>query len=124
MDWTIGVLGFDSQQGLGIFLFTTASRTALGHTQPLIQWVPGSLSLGVEWPGHEADHSPPSGAEVKNIWSYTSMPEYFFMAWCLVKHRDDNTAYLTSLAVCLALLPNVCHDTVSFLCLGILIVTN
>jgi hypothetical protein len=25
-----GVLGFDSGQGLGIFLFTTASRTALG----------------------------------------------------------------------------------------------
>jgi hypothetical protein len=31
----IGVLGFDSQRGLGIFLFTTASRTALGPTQPL-----------------------------------------------------------------------------------------
>jgi hypothetical protein len=34
---TIGVLGFDSRQGLGIFLFTTASRTALGPTQPPIQ---------------------------------------------------------------------------------------
>jgi hypothetical protein len=32
--------------GLGIFLFTTASRTALGPTQLPIQWVPGSLSLG------------------------------------------------------------------------------
>jgi hypothetical protein len=37
--WTIGVLGFDSQWGLGIFLFTTASRTALRPTQPPIQWV-------------------------------------------------------------------------------------
>jgi hypothetical protein len=35
--WTIGVLGFDSWRGLGIFLFTTASRTALGPTQPPIQ---------------------------------------------------------------------------------------
>jgi hypothetical protein len=51
--------------GLGIFLFTTASRTALGPIQPPIQWVPGAVSLEVEWPGREADHSPPSSAEVK-----------------------------------------------------------
>jgi hypothetical protein len=30
-----------------------------------IQWVPGALSLGVKPPGREADHSPPSSAEVK-----------------------------------------------------------
>jgi hypothetical protein len=30
-------LGFDSQRGLGIFLFTTASRTALEPIQPPIQ---------------------------------------------------------------------------------------
>jgi hypothetical protein len=59
---------------LEIFLFTTASRTALGPTQPPIQWVPGALSLGVKWPGCEADHSPPSSAEAKNAWSYTSTP--------------------------------------------------
>jgi hypothetical protein len=45
--WTIGVLGFDSRWGLGIFLFTTASRTALDTTQPPIQWVPGALCFGV-----------------------------------------------------------------------------
>jgi hypothetical protein len=43
-----------------------------GDTQPPIQWVPGALSLGVKRPGREADHSPPSSAEVKNAWSYTS----------------------------------------------------
>jgi hypothetical protein len=32
---------------------------------------------------HEADHSPPSGTKVKNAWSYTSTPQYIFMAWCL-----------------------------------------
>jgi hypothetical protein len=61
----IGVLGFDSRRGPGIFLFTTASRTALRPTQPPIQWVQGALSLGIKRPGHEADHSPPSSAEVK-----------------------------------------------------------
>jgi hypothetical protein len=30
-------------------------------------------------------------AEVKNAWSYTSTPQYFFMAWYLVKHRDNFT---------------------------------
>jgi hypothetical protein len=51
--------------GAGNFLFTTAPKMALGPTQPLIQWVLGSLSLGVKRPGREADHSPPSSAEVK-----------------------------------------------------------
>jgi hypothetical protein len=25
----------------------------------------------------------------KNAWSYTSTPQYAFMTWCLVKHRDN-----------------------------------
>jgi hypothetical protein len=79
MGWMIGVLGFDSRRGLGIFLFTTASRTALGLAQPPIQWVTEALSLGVKRPGREADHSPPSSAEVKNTWSYTSLLQYVFM---------------------------------------------
>jgi hypothetical protein len=51
-------------RGLGIFLFTTASITVLGPTQLPIQWVTGALTLGVKRPGREADHSPPSIAEV------------------------------------------------------------
>jgi hypothetical protein len=58
--------GFEARQGLGIFLFITASRPALGSTQSPIQWVPNALSLGVKPPRREADHSPPSSAEVKN----------------------------------------------------------
>jgi hypothetical protein len=92
---TIGVLRFDSRRGLGIFLFITVSRTALGPTQPPIQWIPAALSLGVKRPRHEADYSPPSSAEVKNTWSYTSTPPYVFMAWCLVKYRDNFTLYFT-----------------------------
>jgi hypothetical protein len=60
--------------GLGILLLTTASSTALGPTQPPIQWVPGALSLEVKRPGREAHHSPPSSAEVKNAWRYISTP--------------------------------------------------
>jgi hypothetical protein len=48
------------------FFLTPASRPVLGPTQPPIQWVPGVLSLEVKRPGREADHSPPSSAEVKN----------------------------------------------------------
>jgi hypothetical protein len=55
-------------------LFTTVSRTALGPIQPPIRWVPGAFSLGAKRPGREADHSPPSSAEIKNAWSYTSNP--------------------------------------------------
>jgi hypothetical protein len=86
---TIGVLRFDSRWGLRIFLFTTASRTALGPTQPPTQWVPRAISLGVEWQGRETDHSPQCTNKVKNVRSYTSTPQYAFMAWCLVKHRDN-----------------------------------
>jgi hypothetical protein len=50
---------------LGIFLFITASRTALGPTQPPIEWVQGALSLGVKRPGLEAHHSFPSSAAVE-----------------------------------------------------------
>jgi hypothetical protein len=77
--------------------YTTASRMALGPIQPPIQWVPEALSLGVKRPGREADHSPPSIAEVKNARSYTSTPQYVFMAWCLVKHSDNFTFYLFAL---------------------------
>jgi len=34
----------------------------------------------MRWLGREADHSPPSSAEVTNEWSYNSTPQYAFMA--------------------------------------------
>jgi len=62
------------RQGLGYFLFATASGPFLGPTQPPIQRVPGALSPGVKRPGHESDQSPPFSFKVKNAWSYTSTP--------------------------------------------------
>jgi len=61
----IGFLEFGSRRGLGIFLFTTSSRPALGPTHTPIRWVPVALYLGVKRPGREADHSPPSRAKVR-----------------------------------------------------------
>jgi hypothetical protein len=64
-----------------VFIFFTSSRPVVGGpTQPPIQWVPEALSLGVDRPGREADYSPPTSAEVKNTWIYTSNPPYAFMA--------------------------------------------
>jgi hypothetical protein len=52
--------------------FPHLSRPALGPTQPPVQWVPG-LSRGERRPGRDADHTPPSRAEVKKEFSYTSI---------------------------------------------------
>jgi hypothetical protein len=108
---------FESRQGPGIFLFIIASRTALGSTQPPIQWVPGGLSLGVKQPQYEADHSPPSSAEVKNAWSYTSTPQYATMAWCSVKKKkpSDNLTFLTLIYVTLK---NIISLSCNFFCKG------
>jgi hypothetical protein len=57
------------------FLFFKSSRPAVGHIQPPIQWVPGTLS-----PGREAGHSPPASAEVKKIVIYTSTSPYAYTA--------------------------------------------
>jgi hypothetical protein len=51
-DRRIGVL---FPGGKEIYVFST------GLTQPLIQWVPGSLSPEVKWPELEAGYSSPSG---------------------------------------------------------------
>jgi len=41
--------------------------------QPLFKWYLDSFSRGKQ-PGNEADHSPLCSAEIKNAWSYTSIP--------------------------------------------------
>jgi hypothetical protein len=80
----------------GIFLFTTASRTSMGPTQPTIQWVSGALSLGLKRPEREADHLSPSSAKVKEcVEPYLHSPNT--PSWLdaqLKKHRDNFTFYL------------------------------
>jgi len=47
-------MGSDSLQGQEVFL---SSKNI--HTQPPVQWVPGSISMKVKQLGHEADFLPP-----------------------------------------------------------------
>jgi hypothetical protein len=51
---------------------------------PPIKWVPGDFSPELKRPGREANHTPPTSAQVKKTWTYTSTAPYVFMAWCLV----------------------------------------
>jgi hypothetical protein len=46
----------------------------LGHTQPLIQWVPGAVSLGMKLPRRETDHSPPSSDKLKSVGAMAALP--------------------------------------------------
>jgi hypothetical protein len=48
-----------------VSLPTVTSRSALGPTQPPIQWVSRALSLRIKQPGRKADHSSPSSAQLK-----------------------------------------------------------
>jgi hypothetical protein len=77
--------GVHSRQGQWWdFLFRYRLQTGSGAH-------PASCPKGtpeVKQPGREADHSSPPSAEVKNAWSCTSFPQYVFMAWYLVNHRD------------------------------------
>jgi hypothetical protein len=70
---------FDSRQRLGIFLFTTASRPALGSTQPTIQWI-GGYFPGIRRPGRETDNSPPSKSKIILHRSSPSLPHT--SSWC------------------------------------------
>jgi hypothetical protein len=91
----IRVLGFDTRRGLGIFLFTTASRTALGSTQPPLQWVQDALSLGAKRPEHETEHLLPSSAEVKECMEFfLHSPNTLSWRGAQLKNHRDKFIYL------------------------------
>jgi hypothetical protein len=92
-------LQFKFRQGMRIFLFATASRPAMGPTQPAIQWIPGDFSLGVKRPGSEADHSPPSSAKIKEcVELYLHSPNMtsWRVAHLKTKARDNFTFTFSS----------------------------
>jgi hypothetical protein len=65
--WTAG---FHSRQWQVFFPFTTF-RAAHTHR------IPEALSAGLKGQGREADHSPPSTAEVRNFGALTPLPISF-----------------------------------------------
>jgi hypothetical protein len=69
-----------SPGGVKNFLFSTSSRLALGTKQPHIQCVLEALSPMVKRLEREAVRSPPTSAEVKKTWIYTSTLPCVFMA--------------------------------------------
>jgi hypothetical protein len=77
--WMIEEQWFDLWQGQGIISLLQSVQTSSG-THPasdsMCTWV--SLPRSKVAVG-EADHTPPSSAEIKNEWSYTSTPSYDFM---------------------------------------------
>jgi hypothetical protein len=57
-----------------IFLFSPRSKLALEPTLPPIQWVPRAIFSEVKQPKPDADHLPPSIAEVQNGGSIPPLP--------------------------------------------------
>jgi hypothetical protein len=78
------------------------SRPTLGPSQSSIQSLPAALSSGIKRPGREADHSPPSSAEVKNDGAIPPLPHMSSMAQCLVKQRDRFTFYCKRKPICIS----------------------
>jgi hypothetical protein len=75
-DWEVGV-----QVPVGSRFFTSpcCPDRLCGPPNLLYNGYGGSF-LRVKRPGREADHSPPTSAEVKKMWIYTSTCPYAFMA--------------------------------------------
>jgi hypothetical protein len=74
-DWLRdGQPGFDFCQRQETCFYSTAFSVTLGPTQPPIHWISGTIYSRVKLQGGEADHSPPSDTEVKNVELYLHAP--------------------------------------------------
>jgi hypothetical protein len=91
MGWTAGVRFLAEES---YFLYSTTSRPTPEPTQPPIQWVLGAVSPRLKWPGRVTDNLPPSSAKVKNVGAIPPLPQYVFMTWCSIGHREHFTFYL------------------------------
>jgi hypothetical protein len=78
--WAEGPRGQSSSAGRVKNFHFSLPRPAQRFIQSPIQWMPGALSPGLKRQGREADHLPPTSAEVKKTWIYISAAPCSFMA--------------------------------------------
>jgi hypothetical protein len=70
---------------MGIFSLCHHFQTDSGSHSDSYPMGTGTIIPGAKRPGHEGDHSSSSSIKVKNVWSYTSTPQYVFVVWCFIK---------------------------------------
>jgi hypothetical protein len=73
-DWTTKKSGLDPPHKQETVSILKRAIADLGATEPPTQPMPTARSLGVNRSKPEANHSPAPSSEVKNAWSYTSIP--------------------------------------------------
>jgi hypothetical protein len=86
--------------GAGNFSLRYRVHTGSGTLPASYPMGTGDLSPGLKWPEREAHRSPPSSAEAKNAWSYTStLPNTPSWPGAQLKkrHRDSFTLTFTLL---------------------------
>jgi hypothetical protein len=71
-----GRSGFNSRQGKVLSLLHNIQAGSRAN-QPHIQWVPWTVSHGVNQRKRKADHSPPSSVEVKNSGAIPPLPHMY-----------------------------------------------
>jgi hypothetical protein len=72
----------------GFFLPYSIQTRSGGKPGSSIMGTISTLSGGEKPSGLEPDQSPPSTAEDKKVWSYTSTHQYVFTAWWSVKPKE------------------------------------
>jgi hypothetical protein len=70
---------FESREGKRFSLLHIVQTGSGVHPTSYKMGTGGSFP-GIKRQGRETDHSPPTSAEVKKMWIYTSTPPYLFMA--------------------------------------------
>jgi hypothetical protein len=91
--WDMGfmIVALSPSRGWELFSSPLCSDQLRGPPNLLSKGYQGFLPGGgeVKWPGHEADHSPPSNAESRMCGAICPLPQYAFMVWCLVKAQGQ-----------------------------------
>jgi hypothetical protein len=75
--------GIEVRVPVAVYFHLSISSRLIGSETHLASYLlstgRGGGFLEVKRQGREADHSPPTSAEIKNMWIYTSTPPYVFM---------------------------------------------